>query len=37
MENDTEKLRTELKELVSNCKDEALLEEMLKMARKYNE
>tara|TARA_R110002033_G_scaffold170860_1_gene214520 strand:- start:6067 stop:6183 length:117 start_codon:yes stop_codon:yes gene_type:complete len=35
MEEETEKLRAELEEFVSNCNDEKLLEEMLKTAKDY--
>lgn len=35
MENEIEKLRTELEEFVSNCNNESLLEEMLRIAKDY--
>lgn len=37
MEEETEKLRAELKEFINNCSDEALLEDMLKTAKEYTE
>ncbi len=35
MDNETEKLRVELKEFISTCEDEILLEKMLEAAKNY--
>ncbi len=36
MDKETEKLRAELKEFISTCEDEMLLEKMLEAAKKYH-